>query len=340
MTVILTLARLFFSIFRSKKSLICENALLKKELQILKRGITKKRISTTHKDRLFFTLLQTISNVMNYISIVKPETVLKWQRLIIRNNWTFNTNSKRRGRPPITKDVQNLILTIKNENILWGVRKIQGELRKLGIVIDHKTIWNILRNFRKKGKVKTYLNWKKFLTMHIASIYAMDFFTIDTIFNKRYYVFFIIAHKTREIIRFAVTENPTKEFVRQQIIEFEYQVNKMVYLIHDNGSQFCLDFLSYGIKDIRISVKASDMNAIAERFVRNARQEALDYFIILSRKQLKDILTEYINYYNTMRPHQGINQQIPKKYGPKTKGKIIKMPVLSGLHHHYFRTAA
>jgi putative transposase len=83
-----------------------------------------------------------------------------------------------------------LILTIKNENILWGVRKIQGELKKLGIIIDYKTVWNILRNFRRKGKIKTYLNWQKFLSMQIGSVYAMDFFTIDTIFNKRYYVFF------------------------------------------------------------------------------------------------------------------------------------------------------
>lgn len=240
---ILSFARLFFIVFQSKKSLICENVMLKKELQILKRKAMKKRLSTTHQDRIFFTLLQMIANIKDRISIVKPETVLKWQRLIIKNNWTFNTGSKRRGRKPIEKDIQKLILIIKNDNILWGVRKIQGELRKVNIFIDYKTIWNILRNFRRKGKVKKYLNWKKFLSMHIDYIYAMDFFTIDTIFNKRFYVFFIIAHNTREIIRFAITENPTKEFVRQQIIEFECQVNKIVYMIHDNAYQFNLDYL-------------------------------------------------------------------------------------------------
>ncbi len=82
------------------------------------------------------------------------------------------------------------------------------------------------------------------------------------------------------------------------------------------------------------------MNSIAERFVKNARVEALDYFIILNRKQVEDILTEYINYYNTMRPHQGINQNIPKKYLTQKEGKIVKLPILSGLHHHYYREAA
>ncbi len=283
--LILTFTKLFFNLFKSKKALNCENAMLKKELQILRRKIKTKRITTTDKDRIFFILLQVITNIKDRISIVKPETVLKWQRIIIKNNWTYSTGSKRRGRKPITQDIQKLILKIKNDNILWGVRKIEGELRKLNIFIDHKTIWNILRTFRRKGKLKKYLNWKKFLKLQVNSIYAMDFFTIDTIFNKRYYVFFIIAHKTREIIRFAITENPTKEFVRQQMIEFECQVNRIVYMIHDNAAQFNLDYLSYSINGIATSIMAPNMNSIAERFVKNARVEALDYFLLLNRKQ-------------------------------------------------------
>jgi putative transposase len=313
--------------------------MLKKELQILQRKVKSKR-STTHKDRIFFTILNMIANIKDRISIVKPETVLKWQRLIIKNNWTFNNSCKKRGRKQIAKDIQEQILKIKNDNILWGVRKIQGELKKLGIIIDYKTIWNILRMYRRKGKIKKCLNWKMFLKMHIDTIYATDFFTIDSIFNKRYYVFFIISHKTREIVRHTITENPTREFVRQQLIEFENQVNQLVYMIHDNGSQFHLDYLSYSIKGICTSVKAPNMNSIAERFVKNARVEALDYFLLLNRKQINGILNEYISYYNTMRPHQGIDQNIPKKYFPQKAGKILKTPVLSGLHHHYYREAA
>jgi hypothetical protein len=56
------------------------------------------------------------------------------------------------------------------------------------------------------------------------------------------------------------------------------------------------------------------MNAIAERFVGSVRREALDCFIIINQTQVQYILREYIKYYNTMRPHQGINQQVPKRY--------------------------
>jgi transposase InsO family protein len=288
---------------------------------------------------LFFVILHKIANIKDRITVVKPETVLQWQRMIIKGFWTFTT-SKKRGRKRTPKEIRHQILAIKNDNILWGVKKIQGELIKLNIYLDSKTIWNIIQSYRRKGKVRAYLNWKKFLKMNISSLYAMDFFTVDTIFNQRFYVFFIISHRTREIVRYAITQNPVKEFVRQQIIAFEDEVGKIAYLIHDNTRQFNLHYLSYGIKELRISIRSPNMNPVAERFVKSLRHEALDNFIIISYSQIKNILDQYIHYYNTQRPHQGISQQVPKKYTPQQNGRIIKMPILSGLHHHYYRRAA
>jgi transposase InsO family protein len=284
--------------------------------------------------------LNKIISIKELISIVEPETVLRWQRDIIKRLWTFKKNMKKRGRKPVDKNIQNLILRIKNENLLWGVKRIQGELVKLNIFLDTKTIRKIINKFRRDGKIKKSLHWKKFLKMQVDSIYAMDIFTVDTIFNKRFYVFFIISHKTREIVRFAVTENPVKEFVRQQLIEFEHKMKKKVYMIHDNAPIFFFDYLSYGIKEVRTSFQAPNMNAIPERFIGSVRREALDYYLILNRHQICNILTEYISYYNTIRPHQGIKQNVPKKYIPLKNGKILKKPILSGLHHHYYRKAA
>jgi len=82
------------------------------------------------------------------------------------------------------------------------------------------------------------------------------------------------------------------------------------------------------------------MNAYAERFVRSIRREALDHFIIISEQQLKNILFRYIDYYNSLRPHQGIGQRAPCGYVPQTAGTVLSIPVLSGLHHHYFKVAS
>ncbi len=261
---------------------------------------------------------------------------MKWQKNLIKKFWTFKRKEKP-GRPPVEQKIKNLILRIKNENLIWGVRKIQGELLKLHIQLDYKTIWNFLREFRKQGKILKSLPWKKFLQMQAQSIYAMDFFTVDTIFNKRYYVHFIIHHASRRIVQFAITENPVREFVKQQMIDFENKVDTTVFMIRDRAPEFFLNFSSYGIKDVCTSVKVSNMNSIAERFIGSVRREALDCFLILNKKQLKNILTEYIDYYNFSRPHQGIGQCNPEGNIFKKEGSIRRKKILGGLDSHYYR---
>ena len=132
------------------------------------------------------------------MTLVKPETVLSWQRNLIKRFWTFEHTPAKRGRKPVDADVKDLILSMKNDNLLWGVKRIQGELLKLDISLSTKTI-------------RKSLTWKKFLETQIQFIYAMDFLTVDTMLGKRFYVFAAISHKTREIIQFAITENPTRE---------------------------------------------------------------------------------------------------------------------------------
>lgn len=184
------------------------------------------------------------------------------------------------------------------------------------------------------------MSWKQFLSVQANSIYGMDFFTIDTILCQRYYVFFIIRHKTREIVQFTMTQNPGRELVRQQLIAFSENLKMTVYLIHDNVKQFKLNYLQYNIKQICTSVNAPNMNSIAERFVKSARREALDFFLLLSEKQIRGILTEYIDYYNALRPHQGIDQNIPLGYKPRYEGKVRKIPILGELCYHYERGVA
>ena len=190
--------RILFRLFLSRKHLAFQITVLEKENEILKRRLEGKRVVTNHLDRRFFVFLNKIMAVKDYITIVQPATVLRWQRMIIRRLWTFNHQPGITGRRPVERDIRNLILSMKNENLFWGVKRIQGELLKLGIVLDSKTIWNIIREYRRRGKIKAGISWKKFLEMHKQSFYAMDFFTVDTVFNKRYYVLFFISHQTKD----------------------------------------------------------------------------------------------------------------------------------------------
>ncbi len=182
--------------------------------------------------RLFYSVLNRITNKMRYhFTLVKPETMLKWIRRFIKGYWSCVQRNNRRGRPETPNEIKQLVLKMKNENVCWGNGKIQGELEKLAIKLDKRTIAGIIEYFRRKGRVRKGLTWQKFIQSHFASLYAMDFFTLDTIWGKRFYVFFIIYVQTRQIVGYAVTTNPTKRFIKQQLIEFAWDFNgEQVYL--------------------------------------------------------------------------------------------------------------
>jgi len=102
-----------------------------------------------------------------------------------------------------------------------------------------------------------------------------------------------------------------------------------------------IDFLAYNLVSIKTGVEAPNMNSIMERFFRTVRREALDNFLLIGRSQIERILEEYVTFYNSQRPHQGLQQQIPNPGEPeKIIGAVCRNVVLGGLHHHYYRQAA
>jgi transposase InsO family protein len=157
---------------------------------------------------------------------------------------------------------------------------------------------------------------------------------------KRLYLLLILQLRTRKIVRWRVTEHPTREFVRQQIIDFTYDLPETVTLIHDNGSQFIsIDFTQYNIKAVNTSVAAPNMNVYVERLIGSVRREALDHFLLFSENQVTRIISEYVNYYNQQRPHQG-TKHIPEGESIPAFGIIQKKSILWGLHQHYYRSSA
>lgn len=331
---------LFRLISQNSKDLIIKNAILEKEVSILKRRlkINNYKVKFSFSDKITFAITNKLSLTNNLFTIVNTATVLKWYRRYIKRKWIFK-KGKKVGRPAVNKRIVNLIIKMKNSNIMWGCRRISDELKKIDINVSHETIRKIISNKRKEGKIKKSLTWKAFIKSHINSLYSMDFFTIDSVLSKRYYIFVLIEVKTRKLIQFAINEYPNREFVRQQIIEFTNTVPGLKVLIHDRAQEFCtIDYSQYDVKAQKISVKSPNMNSYIERVIGTIQREALDWYIIINKKQLFNILKEYVHYYNNYRPHQGIGK-IPIEATNMNTGIIIKKPILQGLHNHYFRAA-
>src|ERR1035437_660991 len=133
------LKSLFFrKLFTTKAQLILENLFLIKQLEIYQRNDPKLKISRI--DRMFFSLMMDwLSNWKERLSIVKPETVIKWHRTAFRFYWRWKSKQKG-GRPKISSEVINLIKQMANENPKWGAPRIHVELMKLGFNICESTV--------------------------------------------------------------------------------------------------------------------------------------------------------------------------------------------------------
>ena len=106
--------------FKSKLRLEAENAVLRHQLNVLRRRPHGRVRLTTH-DRLFFSqLYRWFPAILNVLTIIRPETLMRWHRAGFRRYWRWKS-LRRGGRPPVEMELRALIRRISIENPLWGV---------------------------------------------------------------------------------------------------------------------------------------------------------------------------------------------------------------------------
>ena len=128
--------------------------------------------------------------------------------------------------------------------------------------------------------------------------------------------------------------------MKQRITLFSENNPEKKTLIYDNAPQFTsIDYSWFNIKRVNMCTSAPNMNAFTERVIGSIRREALDHFILISEKQIRNIIREYVDYYNRHRPHQGIGKIPDGEYMPSS-GNIRKDQISGGMHHNYYRSSA
>ena len=178
---------------------------------------------------------------------------------------------------------------------------------------------------------------------------ACDFFTIETATLKTLYVLFFIELGTRQVHLAGCTQHPNAMWVVQQARQLSWQLEgcplPMRFLIHDNDTKFTAGFdavfQAAGLEVIHTPFHAPNANAVAERFVRSIREECLDQLVFLGHWHVRRVLKEYMTFYNTRRPHQGLAQQCPVPLTIVSRqGAVQRRDVLGGILHDYARAAA
>jgi putative transposase len=196
--------------------------------------------------------------------------------------------------------------------------------------------------------------WTQFLRAQASGLLATDFFTVDTVGLTRLYVLFVVEVQQHYVHLVGITARPTGSWVAQQarnlLMDLEEHGRRFRYLIRDRDAKFTAAFDAVfgaaGVEVVRIPPRAPRANAFAERWVRTARAECLDWTLVWNQRQLYRVLTEYLRHYNVVRPHRSLDLQPPRPaprlalVEPNSDVSLVRrVDVLGGLIHEYRRAA-
>jgi len=332
-----------------------EIAVLRHQLMVLRRQVARPRYTPT--DRMVLaSLAKLMSRERWAVFLVTPATLLRWHRELVCRRWTY-PGGGRPGRRPLEPAIVELVLRLARENLRWGYLRIVGECRKLGVAVSATSVRTILRRHRLgPAPRRNGPTWTQFLRAQAAGILARDFLTVETVGLTRLYVLFFVEVDRRRVHLAGVTAHPTGQWVTQQVRNLLMtlqdnagRASRWRFLIRDRDTKFTAAFdavlAAEDIEVVKIPPRAPQANAYAERWVRTARTECLDWVLIWNRGHLHRVLTAFVAHYNTARPHRSLDLDVPAPATDAsvttlpTVGRVERVDVLGGLIHEYRRAA-
>ena len=290
--------------------------------------------------------------------IVRPDTLLKWFRQLAAKKYDSSAQRRRPGRPRKANDIRALVVRFAAENLGWGYTKIRDALHGLGIEIGRTTVAAILADAGIEPAPERHRKrtWKQFVTSHWQTLYACDFFAVETlgVFGTvRIMVLFVIELKSRAVYIAGIRIDPEGAWItqiaRNLLDPTEGFLRNATHLIHDRDPLYTKAWTalleSSGVKSVPIPARSPNCTPHAERFVKTVRTECLDKFHVFGERHLRHLLSEFVAHHHTERYHQGIGGQLirPRPSPSNDTSRLATIRCrsrLGGLLNFYYREAA
>ena len=311
----------------------------------LERQVQPRRPKVATK--LTLALLSRLFPWRQALTIVKPDTLIRWHRQGFRLLWKWK--SKPRGRPRIPAELQKLIVEMAGDNPTWGEERIAAELLlKVGIRISARTVSRYMpkdkparplvstledvctqprrrhsglrllrdRNGQLSGAVRLCDHGGRHTQDRPRQRHGSSYGRLGTSAVSR-------GHHWRETLPIP-------------------RPRPRLHLLF--GVRF--GFEGDGPEHSQTPFRAPQANAFCERLVGSIRRECLDFLIPVNERHLRGILKEWLVHYNKARPHSSLGPGVPKPSGGipvlEISGhripcghRVVGNSVLSGLHHEY-----
>ncbi|MEV0615400.1 integrase core domain-containing protein [Nonomuraea sp. NPDC050404] len=287
---------------------------------------------------------------------MRPDTVLRWHRELVKHQHARTCRPKRRGRPPTVRSIRIVILRLVRENPSWGYRRVHGELTTLGLKVSASTVWEILQQEGfDSAPERASTTWADFLRSQADALLACDFIETVTLNGQRQYILAVIEHATRRVRVLGTTAHPTAAWVTQTIRNLVMDLDdascRARFLIRDRDGKFPAlmnEILTEAkIRTVLTGIRMPRMNSIMERWVQTCRRELLDRCLLWNERHLRHALGEYERFYNEHRAHQALDQAAPVRAVPipiAEPARIIDLSIrrrdrLGGILHEYSHAA-
>ena len=254
MGIVTTIVLFLRALLVPRAALVAENLALRQQLAVLQ--VSAKRPRLRKRDRLFWVWLSRLwANWRSCLTIVKPETIIRWHREGFRLYWRWKSR-KKLGRPKTDAEIRKLIRRMARDNPLWGAPRIQSELALLGLMVAESTVAKYMGRARKPPSQ----TWRTFLENHVPDIAAIDFFVVATVSFRLLYCFLMLRHDRHRVVYFNVTPRPTARWTAQQIVEAFPFDEAPRFLIRDHdgiyGQDFCERVKYLGIEEVVIAYRS------------------------------------------------------------------------------------
>jgi putative transposase len=307
------------------RSVVAESLILKHQLLILNRS-RKRAPKLGVIDRVLLglgTLLISPRRLMKVAVVIRPTTLLRFHRALVRRKYRQLFSSRSRGRPGPkgpADELIALILEMKRRNPRWGCPRIASQIaHAFGIEIDKDVVRRVLARYYRADPRGEGPSWLTLIAEASDSLWSVDLFRCESITMKSFWVMLVMDIFTRRIVGFGVQPAHIDGVAVCRMfnqVRARQGLPKRLSTDHDPLFRFHrwrANLRVLEIEELKSVPFVPCSHPFVERLIGTVRREYLDQVFFWSGVDLRRKLCRFAAYYNQRRVHAGLGGQTPSE---------------------------
>lgn len=227
-----------------------------------------------------------------------------------------------------------------SSNQTFGAGKVTAVLRDRGYKISERIVGDIMHSngwFSVRTNAKTLYEYSERRKENILKqnfnadnpnqIWVSDV-TYFSYNERKFFICVILDLYSRKVVAFKISKRNSSQLTKATFKYAYFSRNPQEGLIFhsDNGSNYISrSFYSYlkqfGVQQSFSRSRQPHDNAVSESFFRNMKTEGHYHYKFKSKQEFRTVIADYIEKYNTTRPHTYLGYLTPDRY-EQLYGKI------------------